>query len=204
MHAEDRASLIDNVRKWRAAHPFLNRWRFKEAFHAWGFAILIFDNVEKSEDNDLSEENLIEANNNGFASGRPMMGAARNFIPVPEILPPLSGGYVDTAARYAIQPLAGTTLPEHSLQVLGSFLFSSLVRYRPQVWQNAISRSVTAQSPADDRSLSLIESFLDDLLASFPRMVVRVIDYQRIWWGQFLCLCRRSYEGSRESACDRL
>jgi len=37
-------------------------------------------------------------------------------------------------------------------------LLSSLVRYRPQIWQNAISRSVTAQSPADDRSLSLIET----------------------------------------------
>lgn len=175
----DRASLIASVRKWRAVHPFLNRWRFKEASHAWGSAILIFDNVEKGEDDDLSEEHLIQANNNEFACGRAMISGAHRFIPIPDILPPLSGGYVSTAATYAMQPLAGVTLPEHSLQVLGSFLFSSLVRYRPQVWQNAISRSVTAQSPADDRSLSLIEEFLDDVLASFPRMVVRIIDYQR-------------------------
>jgi hypothetical protein len=53
------------------------------------------------------------------------------------------------------------------------------VRYRPQIWQNAISRSVTAQSAADDRALSLIEKFLDDTLSGFPDMVVRVIDYQR-------------------------
>ncbi len=174
----DRASLVAGVRRWRAAHPFLNSWRFKEAEHAWGFAILIFDNVEKGEDDDLLEENLIQSNNNGFANGRAMMSAA-HFISVPDILPPLSGGYLNTTATHAMQSLAGAMLPEHSLQVLGSFLLSSLVRYRPEVWQNAISRSVTAQSPADDRSLSLIEQFLDDVLASFPGMVVRVIDYQR-------------------------
>jgi hypothetical protein len=175
----DRASLIARVRKWRAAHPFLNRWRFIEALHAWGSAILIFDNAERGEDDDLSEENLIQGNNNGFGSGRAIMSRAHHFISIADILPPLSGGYLGTAATYAMRPMAGATLPEHSLQVLGCFLFSSLVRYRPQVWQNAISRSVTARSPADDRSLSLIEGFLDDALATFPGMVVRVIDYQR-------------------------
>jgi hypothetical protein len=30
----------------------------------------------------------------------------------------------------------------YALQFLGSFLLSSLVRYRPQIWQNALSRSV--------------------------------------------------------------
>ncbi|MEX2129100.1 MAG: YaaC family protein [Xanthobacteraceae bacterium] len=175
----DRASLIASVLKWRQAYPFLNRWRFTEASHAWGRALLIFDNVEKGEDDDLLGENLVEANNRGFVGGRAMMGGERRFIPASDILPPLSGGYVNTSSIYAIQPLAGIMLPEHSLQVLGSFLLGSLVRYRPQVWQNAISRSFTAQSAADDRSLSLIEKFLDDVLSSFPRMVVRVIDYQR-------------------------
>jgi YaaC-like Protein len=176
----DRASLVTSVEKWRAAHPFLNRWRFKEASHAWGFAILVFDNVDKGDDDDLSEENLVQGTNNGFAGGRATMGRAHRFLPAQEILPPLSGGYTHTSLICAMQPLAGAMLPDPSLQVLGSFLLSSLVRYRPQVWQNAISRSVTAQSPADDRALSLIEKFLDDVLARFPEMVVRVIDYQRI------------------------
>jgi MFS family permease len=30
----------------------------------------------------------------------------------------------------------------YALQFLGSFLLSSLVRYRPQIWQNALSRSI--------------------------------------------------------------
>lgn len=107
------------------------------------------------------------------------MGGERTFIPAAEILPPQSGGYVGSAQTYAMQPINNVQLNEYALQFLGSFLLSSLVRYRPQIWQNAISRSVTAQSPADDRSLSLIEKFLDDVLNGFPDMVVRVMDYQR-------------------------
>lgn len=175
----DRMELVANVLKWRATLPFLNRWRFKEASHAWGNAILIFDNVERGESDDLSDENLIQAHNNEFSRGGARMSGHHRFIPVSDILPPLSGGYVNSAATYAMQPHASATLPEHSLQFLGSFLVGSLVRYRPQVWQGVISRSVTAQSPADDRSLSLIEMFLNDVLANFPDMVVRVIDYQR-------------------------
>ena len=107
------------------------------------------------------------------------MGGDRSIVPAVDILPPLSGGYVGSGQTYATQPINDVKLSEYALQFLGSFLLSSLVRYRPQVWQNALSRSVTAQSPADDRALSLIEKFLDDVLSGFPDMVVRVIDYQR-------------------------
>jgi hypothetical protein len=92
---------------------------------------------------------------------------------------PLSGGYVHSAGTYAMQPINDVRVHEYALQILGTFLLSSLVRYRPQIWQNAVSRSFTAQSAADDRALSLIEKFLDDTLSGFPAMVVRVIDYQR-------------------------
>jgi hypothetical protein len=78
-----------------------------------------------------------------------------------------------------MQPINGVKLNEYSLQFLGSFLLSSLVRYRPQIWQHAISRSFTEPRPADDRSLSLIEKFLNEVLIGFPEMVVRVIDYVR-------------------------
>ncbi len=74
-----------------------------------------------------------------------------------------------------MQPINDVKLHEYALQFLGTFLLSSLVRYRPQIWQNAISRSVTANSAADDRALSLIEKFLDVTLSGFPNMVVHVI-----------------------------
>lgn len=176
----DRTSLVAAVRKWRADYPFLDRWRFVGATHAWGNAVLNFDNAAVQDEDDLADANLVQANNNGFVGARVVMGAGTAFVPAEEILPPLSGGYVGSAATYAMQPIGGVKLSEYSLQFLGCFLLSSLVRYRPQIWQNAISRSVTQQSPADDRSLSLIEKFLNDVLSGFPDMVVRVIDYKRI------------------------
>ena len=63
----DRASLISSIQRLRAAYPFLERWRFAEAVHAWGNSIINFDNFDRRGHDDLSEENLIQANNNGFA-----------------------------------------------------------------------------------------------------------------------------------------
>jgi hypothetical protein len=174
----DRASLIAFIKRLRVEYPFLERWRFTEALHAWGNSIINFDNAGGRRDDDLSEENLIQANNNSFAASWTLMGGDRTVIPAADILAPLSGGYVNSHT-YAMQPVNDVKLHEYALQFLGTFLLSSLVRYRPQIWQNAISRSVTTQSAADDRALSLIEKFLDDTLSGFPDMVVRVIDYQR-------------------------
>jgi hypothetical protein len=174
----DRGSLIHLVKRLRAEYSFLERWQFVEAVHAWGNCIISFDNARGGEEDDLSERNLIQANNNGFVASRILMGGNPSTVPAVEILVPLSGGYVGSQT-YAMQPINNVTLHEYALQFLGTFLLSSLVRYRPQIWQNAISRSFTVQSPADDRALSLIEEFLDGTLSGFPKMVVRVIDYQR-------------------------
>lgn len=173
----DRAGLIDLVKRLRAEYPFLERWRFAEAVHAWDNSRITFDNAGQV-DADMSEENLTQVGSDGFVNNRTLMGSAPTTVPVADILVPLSGGYVGSQT-YAMQPIKGVKLHEYALQFLGTFLLSSLVRYRPQIWQNAISRSVTEQSAADDRALSLIEKFLDDTLGQFPNMVVRVIDYQR-------------------------
>ncbi|MBS0641458.1 MAG: hypothetical protein JSS43_16435 [Proteobacteria bacterium] len=127
---------------------------------------------------DLTEENFVQTPN-GFARPNSLVGGARRVVPAAEILPPLSGGYVESALMCAMQPINGVQLNEYALQFLGGFLLSSLVRYRPQIWQHAISRSITEQSPADDRSLPLIEKFLNRTLSDYPNMVVRVIDFRR-------------------------
>ena len=163
--------MIGFVKRLRAEYPFLEQWQFVEAVHAWGNSIINFDNARKGEEDDLSEGNLIQANNNGFAASRELLGGNRSIVPTADILVPLSGGYVHSAQTYAMQPINNVKLHEYALQFLGTFLLSSLVRYRPQIWQNAISRSVTAQSAADDRALSLIEKFLDDTLSG-----------SRTWW----------------------
>ena len=175
----DRSSLVASVKKWRSSYPFLDRWRFKSAMHAWGSAILLFDNFDLARIDDVSEEQLTPSDNNGFSARSSPIRGQHSIVPAVDILPPLSGGYVHDAATFAMRPLAGNCLPEYSLQLLGTFLLSSLVRYRPHVWQSAISRSIFQQSPADDRALSLVEKFLDRVQADFPEMVVRVIDYSR-------------------------
>jgi hypothetical protein len=175
----DHVSLIGFVKKLRAEYPFLQRWRFTEATRAWGNSIINFDNAGGQADDDLSEENLTQASSNGFINNRTLTGGVPSIVPATDILVPLSGGYVGSAQTYAMQPIKNVTLQEYALQFLGTFLLSSLVRYRPQIWQNAISRSVTEHGAADDRALSLIEKFLDDTLREFPDMVVRVIDYKR-------------------------
>jgi len=174
----DRATLLALIQRLRAEYPFLKQWRFARAVHAWGNSVITFDNTAVEEPNNPSVETLVDANN-GFVVRGSVTGGDQQLIPASEILPPLSGGYVWSTQTNAMQPINSVKLSEYALQFLGSFLLSSLVRYRPQIWQHTISRSVTEQSPADDRSLSIIEKFLDQVLSGFPNMVVRVIDYNR-------------------------
>ncbi|WP_375143952.1 YaaC family protein [Bradyrhizobium sp. Ash2021] len=57
------------------------------------------------------------------------------------------------------------------------FFLSSLVRYRPQVWQHAVSHSVLERRAADDHALSIIEAFSSKVLSDFPKLVERTIDW---------------------------
>jgi YaaC-like Protein len=67
-------------------------------------------------------------------------------------------------------------LSEFSIQYLALFLLSSLVRYRPQTWTEAISGSVVSGETADDKSLSLIERFLEVNRGSIPELVVKLLN----------------------------
>ena len=171
-------SLIELIRKKRCEYAFLNRWCFFEASLAWGYSVLIFKNVDRGAIDDLSAENLVEGNN-GFSSAQALRGGRLNWVDAFTILPPLSGG-ITNVHQYAIQPLGDVYLAELSLQYLGSYLLSSLVRYRPQIWQHAISRSFTSEVPADDKTLALVEQFLAGVLNDFPKLVVRAVDYARV------------------------
>jgi hypothetical protein len=124
----DRASLIDFVKRLRAEYPFLERWRFTEAMHAWGNSIINFDNAAGQVDDDLSEENLTQASSNSFINNRTLMGSVPPIVPVTDILAPLSGGYVGSGQTYAMQPINDVKLHEYALQFLGTFLLSSLER----------------------------------------------------------------------------
>jgi hypothetical protein len=142
-----------------------------------GTSILTFRNVDKGPYDDVAPESLIRSNN-GFASAQELAGTHFKQVFAFDILPPLSGG-ITNEPTYAIQPIGSAYLSEFSLQFLASYLLSSLVRYRPQIWQHSISRSATADAPADDRALALVEEFLTGVLNAFPKLVVHAIDYKR-------------------------
>ena len=77
---------------------------------------------------------------------------------------------------YAMAPVNDIYLSEFTVHYLGLFLLSALVRYRPQAWAHAISRSSFPSEPADDQSLSLIERFLDIDQNEIPEMTVKILN----------------------------
>jgi hypothetical protein len=168
----NRDDLKALVEKWRLQFPFLREWCFYEAGRAWGNSILLFRNTTKPSLGELSPAVLVEANN-GFGSPN---SAGRDFVPFETIVPSLAGG-ITIDHTVAIRPLNDVSLSEYALQFCGAFLLSSLVRYRPQIWQHALSHSALGGRSTDDRSLSLIEKFLDIVSDEFPKLVEKTIDW---------------------------
>jgi hypothetical protein len=164
----DRESLKRLIDKWRGKFPFLEQWCFYEASRAWGSSVLMFRNTERPEVGEFSHF-LVEGNN-GFSLQIPN----NEYKPFTSILPPLAGGITNNHPT-VIQPLHGISFSEFSLEFCGAYLLSSLVRYRPQIWQYSLSRSSFEQSTADDRAVSLIEMFLEIVAGHFPKLVVQAM-----------------------------
>jgi hypothetical protein len=169
----DRASLKQIVNRWRARFPFLKMWRLDSAEHAWGKSMLHFRNTHKPDIDEFSEAHLHPQNGGFQASAR--TGDPNERFPPEEGLHPIAGGYPGEGL-YPISPVSDYYLSEFSFQYLALFLLSSLMRYRPQTWTHAISRSVSSGEPADDKALSLIERFLDLNGGFIPQVVVTVLN----------------------------
>jgi hypothetical protein len=170
--ATDREKLVELITRLRADYPFLKNWRLDNVQIAWDNSILEFDNARFDYD-DISPDIIKQLFDGNFQC---ISTAHQHFAEPISILPPMAGGFDKNAYSWAIQPIGGVILSEYSLQFLGTFLLGSLVRYRPQIWQHALSKSATQQWPADDRSLSLIEQFIDGVLDSFPKLVVNLLE----------------------------
>jgi hypothetical protein len=159
-------SIVD---KWRRKFPFLNQWCFCEGALAWDHTVLLFYNRQKPEH---GEFDVLVPEGSGFSTTTKQW---TYILPFSSILPPLAGG-ITKIHPTAIEPLNGLYLSEFALQFCGAFLLSSLVRYRPQAWQHALSHSSLEYNPADDRALTLIESFSSLVLTQFPALVENCID----------------------------
>lgn len=167
----DRDQLHQLISRLRTDYPFLNGWRIESVSLAWDNTIVEFDNA-RSDHDDMSPDMLAQLQNGSFQA---ISSSYTQYAEPLTILPPMAGGYERGAYSWAIKPLGDVLLNEYSLQFLGAFMLGSLVRYRPQIWQHALSRTATATAPADDRSLSLIEEFVGEALHAFPRLVVNML-----------------------------
>lgn len=168
-----RDSLKEMVIRWRGRFPFLKIWRLHSAQYAWGNSLMYFRNVRNSNINEFSEEYLKEQN--GTFQEQPLAGDENQPFSLEDGFCPVAGGLIG-GSIYVIAPVQELHFSEFSMQYLALFLLSSLVRYRPQTWTHAISRSVVPSEPADDRALSLIERFLDINQANIPELVVKVLN----------------------------
>jgi hypothetical protein len=174
----DRKSLQKIVENLRSQFPFLEQWRLNSAQQAWGKSIIFFTNRGNTGINEFSDDYL--AFRNDSYEEQPVPGDSNDRFPLETAFPPLAGGF--RGLSNMVSPVNKLHLSEFSLHYLALFSLCSLVRYRPQIWTHAISRSVFRDIPADDRALSLIEQFL--LLNSrvIPSMVSTILNPHEDEW----------------------
>jgi hypothetical protein len=179
----DRISLKRIVESLRERYPCLQKWCLQSAILVVGSPQITFSNVDKTDIDEFSD-NYMQEINGGFQSYRHWEGdASVKRSEFTSLLAPPLGGFNRHPGMVA--PFEGTYLSDFSLYYLGMFLLSSVVRYRPQTWGHAISRSVTEENVADDRALALLESFMA-IAESFPSMIAGIIcnttsRYSNIW-----------------------
>jgi len=164
----DKEDLIEIVRRWRQRFPFLRQWRVISASHCWGYSIIELENVIPSE-NEFSD--LLLAEEYGSFS-RKKSDAIR--VDFKNILDPLAGGY--SSSTRAISPINDIFISEFSLHYVALYLLSSLVRYRPQSWGHAISRSASTELPADDKILALLEQFMEINQTAIPQLISTAVN----------------------------
>jgi hypothetical protein len=162
--------LRDHVAMIRQVAPFLERWHFQSATHAWDQSIVVFCN--RAGGSDANEFDVVAHFDDGQQFQWQMAPGVASFDALAS-LPPLAGGYSGTPSFIA--PVNGQSIAEHSLHLLGLLCLSSLVRYRPHVWTSCVHRRRIGDNPVDDRLLPAIEAFLDTVTESFPRLVADVL-----------------------------
>ena len=165
----DRESLTKIVQRLREDYPFLQKLQLNAAEKAWNNSVLKFLTVTDVPENEFSEA-ILSGNGNGFIAD-----TSRNALVGPDLaslLQPLGRG-LTTETPVAMKPIGGKFLSDYSLAFLGSFMLGSLVRYRPQTWIHALSRSALSDAPADDRELALIEKFLTTVTDDIPQLAIQ-------------------------------
>lgn len=169
----DRSSLATVVASLRARFPVLARWRVIEASRI-GHRVVTFAGVPVPAD-ELHEAGRLGEFVNRFVIVDPVESEPEFSLQREGVLSPTAGSFSSDCSRL-ISPFHGQYISEYALHYLGMYLLSSLVRYRPQAWVHAITRSATSDSPPDDHALALIEAFMELHSRAIPNLVAEVIN----------------------------
>jgi hypothetical protein len=171
-------SLRSIVNRLREKFSFLDQWRLTSAQHGWSRSIIYFRNMGKTAIDEFSEPYMSFAG--GSYEERPVPNDNNKFFAIETGLHPLAGGF--SSAISAVSPINGLHMSEFSYHYLALFLLSSLVRYQPQIWTHAISRSTFQEIAPDDKALSLIEEFLALNSTIFPDVVAAILNPHEDAW----------------------
>ena len=165
-----RAELSMIVADLRRRFPALGRWRLVQASRAWGRLQLNFRNVDVPPD-ELHEDVLGEYSARFIVRGH--LGSERRELL--DILSP-TGGAFGNVHPSLISPHNGLYIAEHSLHYLAMFLLSSLVRYQPQTWVHAITRSETPEAGVTDHVLALLQQLMETHREKMPELVTELLN----------------------------
>jgi hypothetical protein len=174
---KSKEELFKVVSNLRARFSFLTNWSFFYASHVGGFTSIEFRNGRCAGEDPVDSSDVMEAVKNADSYGCQVQ---HNGEPVfdDDILSktaPVYGGLHTGGDTHLIEPIGGLFLPEFALFYMGMFLLSSLVRYRPDIWSNVLSRRAVSNNPVGDKALSLIEHFIEIALSNFPQLTVAII-----------------------------
>lgn len=180
----DLNSLELSVRDLRRRFPFLESWR---VIYAAPGMVVKFGNLVRDGKSEFST-NVLEERSHAFyldipwatdsASGslQPSVSLKFKLEELAHHCQPIRGNLTPAIeTTYLIESWNGLFLSELSLYYLGMFLLSSLIRYRPYIWANAIARRSFAEKRLDDHALVLIEEFVDLGSKVFPEATVIAI-----------------------------
>lgn len=176
----DLSSLELSVKDLRKRFPFLENWR---VIVAWLGDGVRFANLQRDVDSEFSP-NVLQERSSVFSLNIDWRPDTCQLTPPLEFslnelathCQPISGNLTHVETTCLIESWNGIFFSELSLYYLGMFLLSSLVRYRPTIWANAIARRSFPEKPLDDHALALIEEFIDQSLTVFPRATVIAIN----------------------------
>ncbi len=177
---KSKEDLLWIVRDLRDRFTFLKNWGFEYAGCSGGFTSIRFTNQKYAGEDPVDSSDVMVAVVSVDSYG---CATQRNSIPVydDDILSktaPICGGLSTKGAianTHIIEPVDGIFLSELTLLYMGMFLLSSLVRYRPDIWSNVLSRRSVLNKSAGDKTLSLVEHFIEISLSRFPQFVVAVM-----------------------------